>query len=70
MSATEERFYADDKAIRGRAGIFDRDRGNRLVCFFFFDPSSPEHAPRMARVCARALNLAVTKSRQGSLTDG
>ena len=65
-----DRFYADDKAIRGRAGIFDRTNGNRLVAFFLADPASPEHAPRMARVCARALNLAEIKPVQGSLTDG
>jgi len=70
MPSAEDRFYAEDRAIRGRAGILDRKNGDRLVCFFFADPACPEHAPRMARVCARALNLAVTKPTQGSLTDG
>jgi len=65
-----DRFYADDKAVRGRAGIFDRTNGNRLVAFFLADPVDQDHAPRMARVCARALNVAVTKPVQGRLTDG
>lgn len=65
-----DRFYSDDKAVRGRAGIFDRERGNRLVAFFLADPDNQEHAPRMARVCARALNVAVTRPTQGRLTDG
>jgi len=64
-----DRFYSDDKAIRGRAGIFDRERGNRLVAFFLADPDNQEHAPRMARVCARALNIAVTRPEQGRLSD-
>ncbi len=57
----EDRFYADDKAVRGRAGIFDRSNGNRLVAFFLADPAKPEAAPRMARVCAQALNAAVSR---------
>lgn len=61
-----ERFYVDDKAIRGRAGIFDRSKGNRLVCFFFPDPGNAETAPAMARVCAKGLNAAVAaRSEQG-----
>ena len=66
----EDRFFADDHAVRGRAGIFDRERGNRLVAFFLADPANADHAPRMARVCAKALNAAVTKPTQGRLTDG
>ena len=61
-----DRFYADDKAVRGRAGIFDRTKGNRLVCFFFPDPGNAEAAPAMARVCADALNAVVAKRQGGS----
>ncbi len=66
----EDRFYVDEKAIFGRAGIFDRKHGNRMVAFFMGDKARPEVAPRMARVCAQALNIAVTKPEQGRLTDG
>lgn len=59
-----ERFVADDSAIRGRAGIFDQVKGNRLVCYFLHDPTNGDAAPAMARVCADALNAAVAK-RQG-----
>ncbi|HML52884.1 MAG TPA: hypothetical protein PKC79_02195 [Solidesulfovibrio magneticus] len=65
-----ERFYADDKAVRGRAGIFDSAKGNRLVAFFLNDPTNAEAAPAMAKVCARALNAAVSKPVQRKLTDG
>jgi len=64
-----DRFYADEKAIRGRAGIFDQDKGNRLVAFFLADPANKDAAPAMARVCARALNAAVTRQTQRSLGD-
>ncbi|KAF5036383.1 hypothetical protein DSECCO2_575670 [anaerobic digester metagenome] len=64
MFAKEDRFYADDKAVRGRAGILDRAKGHRLVCFFFPDPNDAEAAPKIARVCADALNAVVT-GRQG-----
>ncbi|MHC1792039.1 hypothetical protein [Solidesulfovibrio sp.] len=54
-----ERFYADDKAVRGQAGIFDQTKGNRLVAFFLVDKENVDAAPAMARVCANALNAAV-----------
>lgn len=54
-----ERFIANDSAIRGRAGIFDQAKGNRLVCYFLHDPTNSDAAPAMARVCAKALNAAV-----------
>ena len=61
-----ERFYADDKAIQGPAGIFDRTKGNRMVAFFLHDASNSDAAPAMARVCATALNAAVAaRSDQG-----
>jgi hypothetical protein len=61
-----ERFYADDKAVRGRAGILDRTKGNRLVAFFTVDKENVDAAPAMARVCAKALNAAVAaRSGQG-----
>ena len=64
-----ERFYADAKAVRGRAGIFDRVKGNRLVAYFPADPGNGDAAARMARVCADALNTVVMRSnaKQGSL---
>ncbi len=61
-----DRFYADDKAVRGRAGIFDRTKGNRLVAFFLHDPDNADAAPAMARVCADALNAVVAKRQGGS----
>lgn len=64
-----KRFYSDAKAVRGRAGIFDRAKGNRLVAFFMADPENGEAAPRMAKICADALNAYVMRSseRQGKL---
>ena len=64
------RFYADDKAIRGRAGIFDASKGNRMVAFFPADPSNADAAPAMARVCADALNAAVAKRQGGGNAAG
>jgi hypothetical protein len=64
-----DRFYVDASAIRGRAGIFDQAKGNRLVCFFLVDPANTDAAPAMARVCAHALNAAVTRQTQRSLGD-
>jgi hypothetical protein len=61
-----DRFYAEDKAVRGRAGIFDRTKGNRLVCFFLQDPSNTDAAPAMAKICADALNAAVAKRQGGT----
>lgn len=65
----DERFHSDAKAIQGRAGVFDRAKGNRLVAFFMADPENVEAAPRMAKICADALNAAVVRSsaRQGRL---
>jgi len=59
------RFYVEDSAIRGRAVIFDSEKGNRMVCFFLIDPTDARIAPAMARVCADALNAAV-KRQQGA----
>ena len=60
-----ERFYAEDKAIRGRAGIFDQTKGNRMVAFFPADPANADAAPAMARVCAKALNAAAERQKGG-----
>ncbi len=65
-----ERFYADAHAVRGRAGIFDRERGNRLVAFFLADPDRPEAAPNMAKECAQALNTAVVRRREADHAAG
>ena len=60
-----ERFIVDESAVRGRAGIFDLAKGHRMVAFFLNDPANAEAAPRMARVCAAALNAAVAPKQQG-----
>lgn len=59
------RFYVEDRAIRGRAGIFDSEKGNRMVCFFLNDPTDARIAPAMARVCADALNAAAERQKGG-----
>ena len=59
------RFYVEDRAIRGRAAVFDSEKGNRLVCFFLVDPTDARIAPAMARVCADALNAAAERQKGG-----
>lgn len=61
-----DRFVVDTTTVRGRAGIYDRDNGNRLVGFFLAVPANPNAATRMASVCADALNAAVTRRQGGN----